>query len=587
MIVISSPMPSRITDIFKRTSFIRKYMKKSIKEHKRGLGNYKGLWYKVNEEVIDLTLRFYDWRLKHKSNLISYYNRVLTTDKFEAYIKRNLANQIFALLKYLHLARISNIKQNKILINRNPINEFVVGYFQDKYKIKYQIRWISSGWRAFALGAYYGWLFKQCIYRGIVFNKDRKEYKISKEAAWGFYQPTLRDDILIDNDKFKKSDILILNFNTEHSPRLEAFEEAKKRGFATASVEKLKININKNIFSILFFYLWVPVNVYFQLLLSRQLYLFYYIIMFHKGAFPVEILMNSYHIKCHISVITYDDIATTIILNKYRTKNVIFHWSDMTCYKGYGYAFIAHNIYFTWGNIHYDYHADYYFVDKKINTGCIFKREYNKTVENRERTIKRLPGFKEEKKTVIFFDSSFNNAFRFTEEFFLEYLEIIKEFCKKNKDVNVFLKPKSEMDKLRISQDNYSRYKKIWNELISCESFIYLNPIEWSVEQALSISDICINMGMNSPSTIALIFGKDALYYDNTGITSHPFAEKYMNKIVFEDKNRLFAQINNILNGSFSCKDVISEGEIREYDAFEDDEAMERLRSGLSELSTD
>ena len=43
----------------------------------------------------------------------------------------------------------------------------------------------------------------------------------------------------------------------------------------------------------------------------------------------------------------------------------------------------------------------------------------------------------------------------------------------------------------------------------------------------------------------------------------------------------LFVQIENILEGRFSCFSLISEDEMREFDAFEDDKALERIRSHL------
>ena len=92
-------------------------------------------------------------------------------------------------------------------------------------------------------------------------------------------------------------------------------------------------------------------------------------------------------------------------------------------------------------------------------------------------------------------------------------------------------------------------------------------------------------MGVNSPATIALICGKDALYYDTTGNQEHPFVRKYKNSIVFDDKKLLLEQIDSILQGRFRCRDIISEEDLRAYDAFPDDKALERIRDNLYELS--
>ena len=79
--------------------------------------------------------------------------------------------------------------------------------------------------------------------------------------------------------------------------------------------------------------------------------------------------------------------------------------------------------------------------------------------------------------------------------------------------------------------------------------------------------------------------GKNGFYFDDTGNRYHPFAEKYKDILVFEDKNLLFRQLSNILDGRFSCRDVVSERTLREYDAFADDNAVERMVGNLYELT--
>ena len=39
----------------------------------------------------------------------------------------------------------------------------------------------------------------------------------------------------------------------------------------------------------------------------------------------------------------------------------------------------------------------------------------------------------------------------------------------------------------------------------------------------------------------------------------------------------LFEQINNLINNKFTCKKLIGEDEIRKYDAFGDDKALDRV----------
>ena len=306
----------------------------------RPIGEYKGLWYIINAEVIDLTNDFYNTINLH---ITDYYNEMFNTRKFEAYVKKRISIVMFELLKSLHQRRFSG---NEITITKSPITEYVAAYMEKKYDIK--CKWVTSHFPW--LFMYYGWLVLEIIKRGIT-SKKKKSYKLCKEAAWGFTKRILRDDIVIADKRFKKEDLLLLKFYNS-VPRIKAFEEAKKRGFDTASMSKLKININRNILNVLFFYFIVPLQAYIKLLLRKQLYLVKVIIDFHKGCFPIELLMNLYKIKCYISTKDWGDVEETIMLNKYKTKSVLFHWSDLSAYRSVNHAFIAHNVYFAWGDAH-------------------------------------------------------------------------------------------------------------------------------------------------------------------------------------------------------------------------------------------
>lgn len=584
-IFIVMPGISRIT-ILRRIPFINKCIENSVKEYKGSLGKYKGLWYPISQKAIDLTLQFYKENIKKKSKFIDYYNRLLHTKKFEAYIKKKLSFQVFTLLKDLHLVKLSSFKEKIILINGNPLNRFIVKHLEDKYKIRYKIVWLPPLHPFFYLALHYIHLVRKFIKRGITFNKRIKKYKVSREAVHNFYRRTLRDDLLIDNKRFKTSDILMLEMNPSDKHRRDAFQEAKKKGFDTVSVPKLRININKNIFNVVFFYLLTPLISYLKLLTERNLYLFYYATIFYSECFPIEVLMNQYRIKCHISTICYDDIATTIALNKYGAKNAIYHWNDLTFYKTCDHAFMAYDIYFVWGDIHYNYHSDTYFVDKKINIGCLYKTGYAQAVNEKEETKTAL-GLVQKRKTVVFFDTSFDDYSNFTEKFFLEFMDIIREFCERNENINVLLKPKGEQEVVKesLSKENCRQYEAIWRALSKRKNFTYLDIPQF--EDAIAISDVCVGMGMTSPSTVALICGKDALYFNNIGNVYHPFAREYMDIIVFEKREPLFKQIESILEGRFNCKDIISEKVMREYDTFPDNKVIERLREELFKETTD
>ena len=107
------------------------------------------------------------------------------------------------------------------------------------------------------------------------------------------------------------------------------------------------------------------------------------------------------------------------------------------------------------------------------------------------------------------------------------------------------------------------------------------NPREVAVTEVIAISDINITMGMGSPSSIALLCGKIGLYYDTTGNDYHPFAQKYRNKVVFDNKRDLFSAVNKIIDGGYNPLNEIEEALLEDYDRFRDEMGLVRFREAL------
>ena len=582
-------IPKYIKTVFNRLFYARRYLERCSRELKSELAQFKGLRYQMNDECIRLTKKFYEEKITNSNFLVSFYGRYFKTNKFEAFIKKEINYQIFELLRALHLIRCNEFDNAPIVISRHPVSEYVVHYMQETYHAKYNIQYVSSLLNPFLIIVYGCWLLVQFVKRGFVFNQPLEKFKISKEACWGFHREILRDDVFIDGAHFKASDMLLLEFNPFDAQRFNSYKKAKELNFRTASLVDLKINVKKNFWDFLYFYCVAPLRGFVFSIFYRQMYLFYYTVMFHMCCFPIEVLMNSFQIKSHISSSDHGDIANTMILNKYGTKNVLFHWSELTMFKDNFWAFIAHNIYYIWGHIHFDYNPDTTYIDQKINTGCIFKEIYQKALAGKGELMDRIQKLDRNKKSVVFFDTSFGSLAFYTNAGYLAYMRLIYNFCTVHPMVNVLLKMKMSLNEVEQNFNNEEDLKSflnIMNQLNECPNFIYLDPDIWGFEQAIAISDVCVNMGMNTPATIALICEKDALYFENSGNYEHPFSKKYMNTIVFEEQNALFAQIDQILNGKFSCSSVIPDEEIRAYDAFTDDQGLNRLTQYLYDLTS-
>ena len=114
--------------ISRHIPFLGRYIMNSIAEYKIDCKSYHGLWPEVNNEVRSLTLKFYKHYVKPKFKLIDYYNRILKTEKFEAFVQKAITYEIFDLLEQFYPIK-PNSKSKKLLMIKNPINKFIIEIF--------------------------------------------------------------------------------------------------------------------------------------------------------------------------------------------------------------------------------------------------------------------------------------------------------------------------------------------------------------------------------------------------------------------------------------------------------------------------
>jgi len=585
--VFSHGISLEVKTIGAKIPFVRKYVDVGIEEIKEYVSDHTGLIYDVHKEALNFIALYFRRNDDKFQGILRTYNTAFKTNKFEAFIKKQTTNKVLGILQTLHLSRLNGQIDDQLIMSKSQLNEAVVQYMQDKYKVQYDVKWESSPLRILYLLLYLLWFLFAICKRGFFIDKKKEEFKLSREASQWSALNILRDEFLIDNELFSKEDILYLNFNVKDKERINAFENMQKKQMHVACVPESRMNINRQFLEVLFLFCILPIKAFIVSLFSGNLSIFGTLFLFHRQGFQIEKLMSLYKIKIHISIIDYDDIATTIILNRHGTKNAIYHWSDMASYKTCDYAFIAHNIFFAWGDIHYDYIEQNQFIDAKISIGCINKRDFSSAVANKQNIVDQIGFQDKEAKTVVFFDTSFSDLTFLPESLYIQYMEMLKEFCIANKNLNVVYKAKNMNVLESVSSERVAQIEPIWEELMACKNFYHIDPHKWSMPEVLSFADVCVNMGMNSPATIALICGENALYYDTTENKDHPFANKYSDSIVFDDRIRLFSQINKILNGEFDCSDVISRDELRQFDAFDDDNASDRLFAYLYEMTTE
>tara|TARA_Y100000031_G_C8221401_1_gene386129 strand:+ start:140 stop:1093 length:954 start_codon:yes stop_codon:yes gene_type:complete len=305
---------------------------------------------------------------------------------------------------------------------------------------------------------------------------------------------------------------------------------------------------------------------------------------FHAVAIDREILLSHYQIGLDLSVneTSLVHIPETIILNNYGAKSVIYHWSDMTSGAFSTEHFKSFNIYLIWGKAHI--RGKQYFVDNIIETGCWLKHNFGEFTKDKKNIHKKLELPTNGYKVLAFYDESFAPNIHFSEEVLLDFWQMMFELIEENRNVIGIMKPKvGDGDKrLMLSAKGKEIYNNIKQRCSESGRFYFIdNPREVGVTEVIAISDINITMGMGSPSSIALLCGKIGLYYNTPGDDYHPFARKYKNKVVFDNKRGLFSAVNKIINQGYSPLDEIDEELLRDYDQFRDERGLERFREAL------
>lgn len=557
------------TIFFKRNLILGWFIKnKRIIFRDNGIGEIKGLYYEVSRKALELTQDFFD-KFISETYLLSFMNKLLKTNKYECYLKKSVSYDIFENLAGLYLLKEYSLDRRIILID-TPITRFSVDDFLKDNKINLEIHWISFNkffW--IELFLYYLIVIKTVIRNGIVF-KLRKKIKLYKEAVHGSSRPIFRDDCLIDNNYFKKEDIIFYSRYKEHDRDI-ALCQVKSAGYATVDLKRCKLNVKNYFLLFIRFYLIIPFRVFFVAYYEKARYQEDFILKFYLESLHHFLFLTNYDVKCHISSCDSGEVAETIIMNIFGCKNILYHWSDKTPYKCVLSAFSAHNVCYLWGPIHYEFMKEYYYYDKTLMVGCIFLKPYFDYLEKLGKSHRNSNKIK-----ILICDNSFENSGAFSENFYLDFLDLAIKLLNDIPDADLIFRPKNNINDLNsFTCENRKIYFKKTNFLNSSGRFICCD-MSFQIGSLIALTDIVITMGLTSPTTIALVLHKEAVYYDRTGNNQHPMT-KYKNSVVFDDKDRLIEHIKRILEKKKSVFDNIDTELLNSYDPFRDSKALDRL----------
>ncbi len=554
------------------------------------IGNYKGLYYRINEEAMECTDFVYNRLKLEDCQFTKVYNGKFKTDKFKPFVLKWISIYVFGLLNCLYRVNLDRPSEKILYPRNNSLNRHIYEWWNQKTGNRIQVKWLSASEATAGLEAITSILalfIYNILSRGLCLPVRPKKFKIMKEAVWGLRSRVFRDDFFVDNEKLLKKDVLLYTVGSSHQPRMSAYKDAQGSEYECINKSKLKIPVNLLFQRLFKYHFRLPLVFVLRNFRNKQNYILKdWLKWFHNPAIRNEILLSRYQVGLDLSVneTSLVHIPETIISNNYGAKSVIYHWSDMTSVNAFAEHFKSFNIYLTWGKAHT--RGKRYFVDNVITTGCWLNHNFGEFIRDKKNIYEKLGLPTNGYKVLAFYDESFNPDIHFTEEVLLDFWQMMFDLIEENRNVIGILKPKvGDGDKrLMLSAKGREIYNNIKQRCSESGRLYFIdNPREVGVTEVIAISDINITMGMGSPSIIALLCGKIGLYYDTTGDDYHSFAQKYRNKVVFDDKRDLFSAVNKIIGGGCNPQNEIDEELLRDYDHFRDDRGLERFRDALLE----
>lgn len=572
----------------RRIPFIRNKLNSLAQEPDIHIGSYKGLYYRINSEALECTDFVYNRLKLEDCQFAKVYNNKFRTNKFTPFVLKWVSTYVFELLSCLYRVHLDTFPEKVLYLGNTLLNQHIYDWWHQKTGNQIQVKWLKESELAAGLVAItfvLALFIFNLLSRGLCLPVRPKKFKIIKEATWGLRNPVFRDDFFIDNEKLLKKDLLLYTLGSNEPSRVLADKDAQNSEYEHININKLKIPVNLLCQRLFKYHFQFPLIFILKNFINKQNYLLKeWLTLLHARAIVYEVLLSRYQIGLELSIkeVSLGHILETIILNNYGAKSVIYHWSDMTSYDAVTEHFKSFNIYLIWGKAHC--RGKQYFVDNTIEIGCWVKHNFGGFTRNKRNIYEKLKlpidGYKGYK-VLAFYDEDFTPDIHFTEAVLLDFWQMVSELIEDRKDIIGILKPKSNYY-TSMSSGAKEIFNNIKQRCLNSGRFYFINdPREVAVTEVIAMSDINITMGVASPSTIALLCGKIGLYYDTTGDDYHPFAQKYRNKVVFNNKRDLFSAVNKIIDGGYNPLNEIEEEILKDYDQFRDEKGVERFREAL------
>ncbi len=520
--------------------------KRKIVLSSQGTGQVYRKFYDLNQLSLELTEQYYEKNYAKKIIWIQQIELLFNTQKFQYHLKQFISYQIFHFLNALSFTP----PDGYLFVIDNSLHRYLL----DQHDKKHQVRFVNAfAFECILVFLYIAWLFSQLLRHKITFSTSNQSFRIYKEAGEGLDQKSLREDVFIDGEKIQKDDVLYYRIADTEYYRNRAFEQVKAAGYHTVDLKKVPIFF-RNLPQTFKIYFFLPIRLFYEILIGEQSkqhgYLSIALVSFFTRSFKHFVLLSRYHCKVHISIVDRCEAPENIIMNYLGCQNVLYHWSDMTVLPTTSEAYACHDLYLCWGRIHYELYQKYKFFDRVETIGCFLLSNIN--------YIKT-----DKKNRVLICDTSFGNLIHFTPMFYIQYLELVWDLVQTFKEVQFYFKPKNIIHQEMFEEELRQKFETLWHNIKQSKNFTNYE-YGYPIEDAIGNADLVLNMGMNSPATLAIMAGIDAFYYDLTGNNTHPFT-RFKHQVVFDDPQILKERLLECLTNKYSVFDVIPKELLDQY----------------------
>ncbi|MFH1310718.1 MAG: hypothetical protein ABIH85_08610 [Candidatus Omnitrophota bacterium] len=539
----------------------------------------------LNADLIGIASEFVSENRIENSTFSKVFRTTFKTELFNVFLNKFIVDYFSKLFEKLDDSRQLG---QELVLEDNSINVFGFKKYTAEFgrieTIKWQKRQCLMA-KAIAIFLKNIIVFQLSLTRGIKFSPVKKKYKVMREALWGLYNvggKYFHDDFFVDNKKIKAKDVIFYSRGlSPASGRVKPYEDAVNSEYASFNVKDLKIGARAFFERILSKYIFESDYALFSELTSPNYSLFASMYLyFVRYAVPYEKVFSNYEIAAELGHNFYSPghVAESIVCRNYGTKYNLMHWSDTSIKIGEDLtSHLGCDNYFVWGNAHVTGVEGGKNIIKP--TGYVFKRFIKNVMAEKDKVLSRMR-VSTGKKVVSFFDETFRSKCKMTEQHYLNFWNSAYVLAKNNKDVTVLMKPKTLERYKNLSQERIEKFLAIKTKFEELGNTYIIDDKKWSFIEVIGVSDVVITQGMFSSATIAIICGIEGLYLDEAGY-NHPFRERFLNRIVFDKPNKLIEMIEAIVSGTESPVKDIPESLLREFDAFSDDDGIDRIREVL------